>query len=209
MLVHWQAVSSATYGVVLVLLAAVIALPGCGGDPYPVDSEPFERMAAELDRRSFRKFRPSVDESPRSGVILDFHDGLSIWAQYSESGHAVNEWEITADGYRIEWTGDASEIVLFPVGVASMRQFPDPCSDCIPTSGVSISVRNILDATTLRSGSTTRTTSSHRRFRCSIPGPVSTRTNTSSDGCRVHDARTQRVLNVNGVPVSTPAVQLT
>ena len=27
-----------------------------------------------------------------------------------------------------------------------MRQFPDSCSDCIPTSGVSISIRNILDS---------------------------------------------------------------
>ena len=146
MLVHWQAPFRTTIGRVLSLLAALMALTGCGGDPYPVDAVTFERMAAELDGRSFRQFHPSVDESPRSGVILDFHNGLRIWAQYSESGHAVNEWEITADGYRIEWTGDASEIVLFPEGVASMRQFPDSCSDCIPTSGVSISIRHIFDS---------------------------------------------------------------
>ena len=78
-------------------------------------------------------------------MILDFHDGLSVWAQYSQSGHAVEEWEITADDYRIEWTGAASEIVLFPVGIASMQQFPDRCSDCVPSSGVSISVRDVFD----------------------------------------------------------------
>ena len=144
MTIHWQAASRTISGLVLVLPSFAMALPGCGGDPHPVDRETFERIVAELEGRSFRQFHPSVDGSPRRGVILDFHDGLSIWAQYFQSGHAVDEWEITADDYRIEWSGDAREIVLFPGGIASMQQFPDCCSDCVPRSGVSISVRDVF-----------------------------------------------------------------
>ena len=78
-------------------------------------------------------------------VILDFHDRLSIWGQYSRDGHAVNEWEIRAGDYRIEWTGDDSEIVLVPLAVTSEQQLPRRCTDCVPTSGVSISVKNVFD----------------------------------------------------------------
>ena len=68
-----------------------------------------------------------------------------MWAQYAEDERAVYEWEIIADGYRVESTADRSGIVLFLAGVTSMQQFPDSCSDCIPTAGVSISVRDVFD----------------------------------------------------------------
>ena len=32
-----------------------------------------------------------------------------------------------------------------PISPASMQQFPDRCSDCILTSGVSVSVRDFFD----------------------------------------------------------------
>ena len=148
-------------GLALVVLLASLVLTGCGddsppvngdppqpvdGDPSePVDQEALERMAAELEGRSFRQFQPSLDASPRSGVILDFHDGLRMWAQYAEAGYAVYEWEITADSYRVESSADGSGIVLIPEGVTSEQEFPDPCLDCVPTAGVSISVRDVLD----------------------------------------------------------------
>lgn len=138
-------------GLALILLSALTALAGCGDGPhsddlYPVDRETFERVTAELEGRSFRQFHPSVDASPRRGVIIDFHDGFSMWAQYARDGRAVYEWEITADDYRIESSGDASELVLVPADVTSAQQFPDGCSDCIPTSDVSISVRHVFDS---------------------------------------------------------------
>lgn len=137
-------------GLVLILLSALAALAGCGDerhsdDLYPVDRQTFERVTAELEGRSFRRFHPSVDASPRRGVILDFHDGFSMWAQYARDGRAVYEWEITAGGYHVEWSGDVSEVVLVPAGVTSMQQFPGKCSDCIPTPGVSLSVRRVFD----------------------------------------------------------------
>ena len=146
----------------LAVLLAALTLAGCGDDsrptngdppqpvdgnlPEPVDQEALDRMAAALEGRSFRQFQPSLDASPRRGVILDFHDGLRLWAQYAEDGHAVHEWEITADGYRVESTADGSGIVLIPEGVTTEQRFPDPCLDCVPTAGVSISVRDVLDA---------------------------------------------------------------
>jgi len=150
-------------GLALVMLLPALLLTGCGDDsgpvdgepppqpvdgdpPEPVDQEALDLMAAELEGRSFRQFQPSLDASPRSGVILDFHHGLRMWAQYAEGGHAVYEWEITAHSYRVESTADGSAIVLIPEDVASERWFPDPCLDCVPTTGISISVRDVLDA---------------------------------------------------------------
>ena len=69
--IHWQAVTRTISGLVLALLSFAVALPGCGGDLHPVDRETFERIVAELEGRSFRQFSPSIDGSPRRGVILD------------------------------------------------------------------------------------------------------------------------------------------
>ena len=141
----WQFILGPITSVVIIAAGVAAALAGCDTDPYPVDRETSERMASELEGRSFRQFDPSKDGSPRMAVILDFHDGLSIWGQYSRDGHAVNEWEIRAGDYRIEWTGDDSENVLVPLAVTSEQQFPRRCTDCVPTSGVSISVKNVFD----------------------------------------------------------------
>ena len=141
-------------GLALVALLAVVTVAGCGDDfhrvdsnpPQPVDQKTLEDTAAELEGRSFRQFHPSRNASPRSGVILDFRNGFRLWAQYAEDGHAVYEWEVTADSYRIESAGEPSEFVLFPESVRSEQQFPDPCLDCVPAAGVSISVRHVMDA---------------------------------------------------------------
>ena len=145
MLIQRQAGFRILDSLALIVFSVVMALTGCGSDSHPVNREALERMAVELEGRSFRQFAPSVDASPRRGVVLDFHDGFRMWAQYAENERAVYEWEIIADGYRVESTADRSGIVLFPAGVTSMQQFPDSCSDCIPTVGVSISVRDVLD----------------------------------------------------------------
>ena len=151
MLIRSQGTFKAVCRRLLILLSALLVLAGCGGDSrsedfYPVDRETFERVVAELDGRSFRQFDPSLDASPRRAVVLDFFDGVSMHAQFAQDDHAVYEWEISAGDYRIEWTGDASEIVLIPVRVTSVREFPRPsCSDCIAASGVSISIRNVFD----------------------------------------------------------------
>ena len=136
------------------VLAAVTALAGCGDDSRPlndVTDQPAERQfledaAAELDGRSFRQFEPSVDASGRKSVILAFRAGFNLWAQVAEDGYAVHEWEIIADGYRVESTADGSGIVLIPEGVTTTRRFPDRCTDCVSVSGVSVSVRDVFDS---------------------------------------------------------------
>ena len=138
----------------MALLATVTALAGCGDDSGPVDSQPpqqvdrqtLQDIAAELEGRSFRQFDPSLDAGQRKGVVLDFLDGFRMWAQYAEDGYAVYEWEITANGYSIESAGEPAAFALFPEGVTSEQQFPDPCLNCIPTAGISIAVRDVLDA---------------------------------------------------------------
>ena len=157
---------------VLLGLALVVAA-SCGSEPAAPDAEPgvarvareagpataaaptsaqpapaseAERVKAELQDRSFRQFEPSVDASPRRGVILSFFGPLTIWAQYAEEGHALNEWEISADDYRIELHDGASEITLHLEQPASVQGIPTRCDDCIPTEGVSLSIRNVYDS---------------------------------------------------------------
>ncbi len=103
-------------------------------------------IKAVLNDRSFRQFDPDVDASPRKGVILDFFNGISLWAQYAEGRYAINEWEIRADDYRIERAGDGSEIKIYFIDPSSTRILPNRCENCIETAGISISIRNVFDS---------------------------------------------------------------
>ena len=129
------------------LVLALIAVSSCGAPapPQPVIGEEAARIKAELDGRSFRQFEPSVDASPRKGVILGFFGAVGIWGQYAEDGHAVSEWEISSDSYRIE-RHSSSEIVLYLEQPVSMQTLPTRCDYCIGTEGVSISVRDVFDS---------------------------------------------------------------
>ena len=101
------------------------------------------------ESRSFRQFEPSIDASPRKAVVLDFADRITLWAQYAEGDHAVREWEITANDYRIEQLGDTSEITIYFEDPRSVQTLPVSCDDCIQTEGVSISIRNVFDSDNL------------------------------------------------------------
>ena len=80
----------------ILLMSALLFASSCGSDgPFqPVGEAEEERIKGALDNRSFRQLLPSKDASPRKAVVLDFFDGIRVWAQYAEKRHAVNEWEI-------------------------------------------------------------------------------------------------------------------
>ena len=130
------------------LAAAPVLLlaSSCGKeDPaQPVSGTEEARVKAELEDRSFRQFEPSRDADRRKAVILDFFDGITIWAQYAEGNRAVSEWEVSAREYRVEQNG-TSVITIQLEEPGSRRQFPEECVDCIPTSRLSISVRSVFD----------------------------------------------------------------
>ena len=131
----------------IVLALAAFLTSSCDrfAAPQPVGEAEEACIKAELDGRSFRRFEPSKDANPRRGVILDFTGRVRIWAQYSEDSRAVNEWEIFSNDYRIESHGDSSEITIRLDQPKSTQEFPSRCGDCIPTAGVSISVRDVFD----------------------------------------------------------------
>ena len=113
------------------------------------DGDRLEIMTT-LQDRSFRRFVPSVDAEIRKGVILDFFGPVSLWAQYAVGDYAVDEWEIVAHEYRIERSSDFSEVVIHLEGAASRRILPEECQDCIPTAGVSISIKDIFKSESTR-----------------------------------------------------------
>ena len=131
----------------MVLISALAIMLSCGGSAQePVSGLEEERIKSELSGRSFRQFEPSKDSSPRKGVILDFFNGIRLWAQYTEDGHAKYEWEIYSTDYRIESRGEGSELEVLFVNPKSMQGFPTKCENCIETLGLSIFIRDIFDS---------------------------------------------------------------
>ena len=129
----------------LVALAIGAVMFAACATPEPVTESEEAQIKAALDDRSFRQFDPGKDESPRRSVIIDFFNGLEIWAQYAEGNTAVDEWSITADDYRIEKSGDLSNITIYFENPRSERILTEQCINCIPSNGFSISIRNVLD----------------------------------------------------------------
>ena len=131
----------------LVMLLVLAFASSCGrnGPFEPVADDEEDRIKKAMDGRSFRQFDPAVDASPRKGIVLDFTVGFSLWGQYARDGQAVNEWEIQAKDYRIEKSGNGSEFKLFFVAPNSWQTFPEKCDNCVLTSGVSISIRDLFD----------------------------------------------------------------
>lgn len=139
------------------LLFTPFILTSCGDIPVELITEEkgeFELISEEeeaeikavLNDRSFRQFDPDVDASSRKAVILDFFNGISLWAQYAEGRYAINEWEMRADDYRIRRAGDGSEIKLYLIDPSSRRILPNRCENCIETAGISISIRDVFDS---------------------------------------------------------------
>lgn len=114
-------------------------------DPRPA-SDLAERVVATLANRSFREFDPSRDADKRKGVILNFFDGIELWAQYSEGRYALAEWQINADSYSVEGREDGSEITLYFNDPRGVQILPEGCETCVDTHGVSVSVMNVFDS---------------------------------------------------------------
>ena len=114
-------------------------------EPAPA-SELTDRVVAALADRSFRRFDPSRDADKRKAVILDFFAGIELWAQYAEGEHALVEWQIRADSYRVESGPGASEVTLYFVDPRGSQILPTECSTCVESRNVSISALNVFDA---------------------------------------------------------------
>ena len=132
----------------IVLTCALLIVFSCGSEGIfqPVSEMETEQIKAELKGRSFRQFDPDKDDNPRKAVVLSFFDGISLWAQYSEGNHAINEWEILAKDYRVEKTDNDSEIKVDFNEPSSVRILPTQCENCVGKSGFSVSVRNVFDS---------------------------------------------------------------
>ena len=128
-----------------IFMLTCLILSSCAANPLqPVSSEEEQRIKAELDNRSFRQFDPSKDADKRKGVILDFFNGVSLWAQYAEGPYALDEWEISAEDYRVEKAG--SEYRIYFQTPRSQQILPTECDNCIETTGISISIQNLFDS---------------------------------------------------------------
>ncbi|MCE2396099.1 hypothetical protein J4G02_16180 [Candidatus Poribacteria bacterium] len=129
------------------LVFTLLVWGSCGAGPFhPVSEMEEAEIKMTLKDQSFRQFDPDdIDASPRKAVVLNFFDGIRLWAQYAEGDYAINEWEIFAADYRVEQAGDGSEIKIYFSEPSSERTLPNRCEDCIETSEISISIRDVFD----------------------------------------------------------------
>ena len=129
------------------LVVTLLIWSSCGEGPFhPVSEMEEAGIKMALKDRSFRQFDPDdIDASPRKAVVMDFFDGVRLWAQYAEGKRAINEWEIFAADYRIEQAENGSEIKVYFTDPSSERTLPTQCANCIETSGISISIRDVFD----------------------------------------------------------------
>ena len=149
-MVKWEYLNNRIYAALISVGLVFILLiwSSCSAGPFhPVSETEEEEIKMALKDRSFRQFDPdNIDASPRKAVILDFFDGIELWAQYAEGKHAINEWKIFAADYRVEKAENGSEIKIYFNEPSSERTLPDQCKDCIETSGISISIRDVFDS---------------------------------------------------------------
>ena len=150
MIVKCGYINNRIYAVLIAMgfVCTLLIWGSCGEGPFqPVDETEEEEIKMALKGRSFRQFDPDdIDASPRKGVILDFFDGVRLWAQYAEGNYAINEWEIFVADYRIEKAENGSEIKIYFIEPSSERILPTRCENCIETSGISISIRDVFDS---------------------------------------------------------------
>ena len=133
----------------LIIFAFIyLIVSSCANPLLPVDSNEEQLVKAELKARSFRQFEPSRDANKRKAVILDFFSGVGLWAQYAEGNTALSEWEILADDYSVEKSG--SEYRIYFDAPRSVQILPTQCDNCIGTSGISISIRDLFDSEKIR-----------------------------------------------------------
>ena len=129
------------------LVLTLLIWSSCGEGPFhPVSETEEEKIKMALKDRSFRQFDPDdIDASPRKAVVLDFFDGIELWAQYAEGDHAINEWKVFAADYRVEKAENGSEIKIYFNEPISERILPTQCKNCIETLRISISIRDVFD----------------------------------------------------------------
>lgn len=136
---------------VMAVWSLILGAMACGGSGNTVitlnssEEANAQNVREHLSGRTFRQFVPAKDASPRRAVVLDFTDGLGLWAQYAESGNAISEWEITASEYWVKSFGRKSPATLTPVFPETHQLLPAECRDCIDTAGVTVEVRNVFD----------------------------------------------------------------
>ena len=127
---------------ILAAFALLMVLSCSGSPPEPLPAAEEVRLKEELHDRSFRQFDPSKDADIRKAVILEFFDGITLWAQYAEGDYAEKEWEISSKDYRILKSG-ASDYELVFVDPGTRQQIPVECEDCVEVSGVTVSVKGL------------------------------------------------------------------
>lgn len=101
------------------------------------------RITAHLDGRVFRQSDPSQNADTRKTITIDFNDGLSLRAQYTEGGNTVDDWRVWQDFYWMEKAHGEPVYRFDWLNPTVQSPFPEECEDCIERfSGLTVLVRD-------------------------------------------------------------------
>jgi len=107
-----------------------------------VSPEDAARVTSHLSGRVFRQSDPSRNAETRRSIVIDFNDGLSLRAQYTEGGTTVDDWRVWQDFYWME-KAHGEPVYRFDWRNPNVqRTLPKECEDCIDTSGLIVLVRD-------------------------------------------------------------------
>lgn len=165
----------------------------------PVSEMDEREIKAALAGRSFRQFDPSKDARPRESVIVEFFDGVGLWAQVlgararpGRMGDCLQRPSDRTGGRR----PDRHEP---PASPRSERRFPAAAGTALDHREFPLRSRMCSTPTESDSVWTTCSAARPRRSRSSGPGPVSRKTSTTTDSCwraaRTHGPRVQGASN--------------
>ena len=90
--------------------------------------------------RSFRQFQPSKNGYPGKAVILDFSNGLSLWAQYAQDDRDINKWEILAERYGFDGEPGDTTFTIFFDKPYTRQELPTTGDGCKESARFSIIV---------------------------------------------------------------------
>ena len=123
---------------VTALLASLMVLAACSLEYAALSRTDQPQLSTKAEWES------AVRGELRGRSFLDFSSGLSLWAQYAEDGHAINEWEIWAENYSIEGNPGDTTFTIFLDNPSARQEFPATCEGCMETEGISLSIRSVF-----------------------------------------------------------------
>lgn len=140
-----------TQWICILIAFSLSFLVSCGEPTFEmISAEDKYEIQYTLEGQNFLRYEPNEAARNKKAVRIDFSDGLYFAATQWENDIAVHDWSIRSRRYSVERSTHGSRIKIYFVESTSRVKLPHACQNCLDTSGVSISVRDVFDSEKIR-----------------------------------------------------------